>query len=74
MLEKDEQQLIDDGQEYLADRSEEVGALIARCAQQDVKWGALSEDEQALLIDFGNIFEDDCRARTDSFKAVEVSL
>lgn len=74
LLEKDEQQLIDDGQEYLADRSEEVGALIARCAQQDVKWGALSEDEQALLIDFGNIFEDDCRARTDSFKAVEVSL
>ncbi|MBI6922512.1 MULTISPECIES: hypothetical protein [Pseudomonas] len=74
LLEKEEQQLIDDGQEYLADRSEEVGALIARCAQQDVKWGALSEDEQALLIDFGNIFEDDCRARTDSFKAVEVSL
>ncbi|GLO11932.1 hypothetical protein PPUJ20028_05130 [Pseudomonas putida] len=74
LLEKDEQQLIDDGQEYLADRSEEVGALIARCAQQDVKWEALSEDEQALLIDFGNIFEDDCRARTESFKAVEVSL
>lgn len=74
LLEKDEQQLIDDGQEYLADRSEEVGALIARCAQQDVKWVALTEDEQALLIDFGNIFEDDCRARTESFKAVEVSL
>ncbi|WP_449431087.1 hypothetical protein [Pseudomonas putida] len=74
LLEKDEQQLIDDGQEYLADRSEEVGALIARCAQQDVKWVDLSEDEQALLIDFGNIFEDDCRTRTEAFKEVEVSL
>lgn len=74
LLEKDEQQLIEDGQEYLADRSEEVGALIARCAQQDVKWADLSEDEQALLIDFGNIFEDDCRARTEAFKEIEVSL
>ncbi|MGJ7515474.1 hypothetical protein ACSFE6_14235 [Pseudomonas baetica] len=74
LLEKDEQQLIDDGQEYLADRSEEVGALIARCAQQNVKWADLNEDEQALLVDFGNIFEDDCRARTDAFKEIEVSL
>jgi hypothetical protein len=74
LLEKDEQQLVEDGQEYLADRSEEVGALIARCAQQEVKWVDLNEDEQALLIDFGNIFEEDCRARTESFKEIEVSL
>lgn len=73
LLEKDEQQLIDDGQEYLADRSEEVGELISRCAQQDVKWVDLSDDEQALLIDFGNIFENDCQARTESFKEIEVS-
>ncbi|XBG33378.1 hypothetical protein ABH853_11360 [Pseudomonas sp. 13.2] len=73
LLEKDEQQLIDDGQEYLADRSEEVGELISRCAQQDVKWVDLSDEEQALLIDFGNIFENDCQARTESFKEIEVS-
>lgn len=74
LLEKDEQQLIADDQEYLADRCEEVGALIARCAQQDVKWASLTEDEQALLIDFGNIFEDACLARTEAAFQEEVEV
>jgi hypothetical protein len=75
LLEKDEQQLIADDQEYLLDRSEEVGSLIARCAQQNLKWSSLSESEQALLIDFGNIFENDCLARTEAaLQEVEVSV
>ncbi|WP_131699362.1 MULTISPECIES: hypothetical protein [unclassified Pseudomonas] len=75
LLEKDEQQLIADDQEYLLDRSEEVGSLIARCAQQNLKWASLSESEQALLIDFGNIFENDCLARTEAaLQEVEVGV
>lgn len=74
LLEKDEQTLIDEGLDYLTERGEEVGALIIRCAQQGVRWHELSEDEQALITDFANIFEEDCRARTHEFTEVEVSL
>ncbi len=73
LLEKDEQQLLANGEEYLAEFGSQIGVILIRCAQNNVKWESLSEDEQALIIDFANIFEADCRARTEAFKTVEVA-
>ena len=73
LLEKDEASLQDGGQEFLAEQGSEVGKLIIECAQNGRKWDTLTEDQQSLIIDFANIFEDACRARTEKFREVEVS-
>ncbi|TXH88985.1 MAG: hypothetical protein E6Q71_04235 [Pseudomonas sp.] len=62
MLEKEPEEFV--GKEYMLEDSETVGMLIIDCAQHGKRWEALSEDEQALIIDFANIFEEDSRART----------
>lgn len=74
LLEKSPEQLQADGQQFLAEYGAEVGTLIIQCAQNDVKWQALEEDQQRLIIDFANIFEADCRARAETLKMVEVGV
>lgn len=62
MLEKEPEEF--SGKEYMLEDSATVGMLIIDCAQHGKRWEALSADEQALIIDFSNIFEEDSRART----------
>lgn len=62
MLEKEPEEFV--GKEYMLEDSATVGMLIIDCAQHGKRWEALSADEQALIIDFANIFEEDSRART----------
>lgn len=61
MLEKDPEAYA--GKEYLLEDSATVGMLIIDCAQHGKRWEDLSEDEQSLIIDFANIFEEASRAR-----------
>lgn len=73
LLEKSEEQIMADDQEYLIERGETVGEILVRCAQNGQKWESLSVEEQSLIVSFANIFEEDCRKRTDAFKLIEVA-
>lgn len=73
LLEKSEEQLVADDQEYLIDHGGKVGEILVRCAQNGEKWDALTAAEQSLIVSFANIFEADCKKRTDAFKVVEVA-
>ncbi|WP_338561934.1 hypothetical protein [Erwinia sp. E_sp_B04_7] len=64
MLEKDEATLLVEGRDYLLEQGAEVGQLLMTCAQQGRSWSSLSTEQQALIVDFANIFEQDCRERT----------
>jgi len=72
MLEKEEQQLIAEGKEYLLDQGATVGALLIDCSQNDRAWSSLSLEEQSLITDFANIFGADCQKRTETGLLVEV--
>lgn len=73
LLEKGEDGLTAEDKGYMIERSSEVGRLIIDCAQNQKKWDDLSEEQQSLIVDFANIFEEDCRARTEAFTLVEVA-
>ena len=73
LLEKSEEQLVADDQEYLIDHGGKVGEILVRCAQHGEKWESLSAEEQSLIVSFANIFEADCKKRTDAFRVVEVA-
>ncbi|ENA27883.1 hypothetical protein HMPREF1487_09066 [Pseudomonas sp. HPB0071] len=74
LLEKDEETLIAEDREYLAEFGAEVGVLLIECAQQGRQWETLEEHEKELITDFANIFKDECKARGTAFKEVEVTV
>jgi len=69
MLEKNPEDFA--GKEYLLSDSSAAGMIIIDCAQHGKQWEELNEDEQNLIIDFANIFEEASRAR--AAKLVEVA-
>ncbi|WP_312315111.1 hypothetical protein [Atlantibacter sp.] len=72
MLEKDEQQLIREGKEYLLEQGAQVGSLLIDCSQNNRAWSSLLPEEQSLINDFANIFAADCQQRTQQGLLVEV--
>jgi len=72
MLEKDEQQLISEGKEYLLEQGAQVGSLLIDCSQNNRAWSSLLPEEQSLINDFANIFAADCQQRTRQGLLVEV--
>lgn len=72
MLEKDEQQLIHEGKEYLLEQGAQVGSLLIDCSQNNRAWSSLLPEEQSLINDFANIFAADCQQRTQQGLLVEV--
>lgn len=69
VLEKQPEDFADDA--YLLSDSQEVGMIIIDCAQHGKRWEELTEDEQSLIIDFANIFEEASRERAG--RLVEVA-
>lgn len=69
VLEKQPEDFADDA--YLLNDSQEVGMIIIDCAQHGKRWEELTEDEQSLIIDFANIFEEASRERAG--RLVEVA-
>lgn len=59
LLEKTPEQLRADEQDYLLDQGAQVGALLTECAQKDLRWADLSQEQQDLIADFANIFRAD---------------
>lgn len=64
VLEKTEDQWCEGDREWLLDDSKEVGMLLIQCMEGGVHWNELTEEEQSLIIDFANIFENDSKQRT----------
>lgn len=73
ILEKNDQMLQDEDKDYLLDDSAEIAAIIMRVAQNNVDWDSLTEDEQSLITDYANIFEEEGKLRAQALQAeVEV--
>lgn len=63
VLEKSAEELDAAGMGYMRESGEEVGKLIIQGAEQGKPWDQFSPEEQALIIDFANIFEQACSER-----------
>jgi hypothetical protein len=68
LLEKDHEALRASGQEYLLDQGHEVGRLLIECAQKELRWAALSPEQQSLIVDFANIFRADSVQRGETLE------
>lgn len=72
VLEKSAEQLEEEDKLYLAEEGGHVGMIIIDCAQHGKKWVDLTSEEQSLVLDFANIFEDASKARAEQIVEVEV--
>ncbi|WP_313173151.1 hypothetical protein [Stenotrophomonas sp.] len=71
VLEKSAEELEATGMGYLIGTGQQVGELIIQGAEQGKRWEQFSTEEQDLIIDFANIFEEECLQRVQ--RLVEVS-
>jgi hypothetical protein len=74
VLEKSGDQLEAEGRGYLAEEGSKVGMIVIDCAQNGKAWELLNDEEQSLIIDFANIFEEDCQSRLKKMLEVEVGV
>jgi hypothetical protein len=72
ILEKTPEELEAEGRGYLAEEGSKVGMIIIECAQNDKPWEELTEDEQSLVIDFANIYEEESKKRMERVLKVAV--
>lgn len=70
LLEKDEDQIIDEGNEFLIEESPLIGAVLMRCAEEHIPFCDLDEEEQDLIRDYANIFKKDARERMNTLLTV----
>ncbi|MGB5905865.1 MAG: hypothetical protein WBG87_00385 [Stenotrophomonas maltophilia] len=71
VLEKTAEELEAAGMGYLVDAGQRVGELIIQGAEQGKGWEQFTAEEQELIIDFANIFEEECLERVQ--RLVEVT-
>lgn len=72
LLEKSEEQIDLEDRSYLIEEGTMVGQLLVDCAQNDKSFSELSQDDQALVIDYSNIFQQESEVRME--KVLEVAL
>lgn len=72
LLEKEHEQLVDEGREYLVEEGVEVGRLLIKCAEDNVAFCSLSTEEQSLVTDYANIFKNESRDRMQ--RVLEVAV
>jgi hypothetical protein len=63
LLEKDQQEIIEEGNDFLIDDSPIIGQLLMNCAEQNTPFSELSSEHQDLIRDYSNIFKQDSRKR-----------
>lgn len=73
ILEKDEDLLQAEDKDYLIDDSAEIASIIMKVAQNNVDWDMLTADEQSLITDYANIFEQEGKARAE-YLAQEIGM
>lgn len=72
LLEKTEEQIEQEDRSYLIEDGAQVGKLLVECAESDKPFSSLSQDDQALIIDYSNIFQNEAKDRMQ--KVLEVTL
>ncbi|MFB6348336.1 hypothetical protein ACFBZI_02580 [Moraxella sp. ZJ142] len=65
VLEKTEEQWIDEDREWVLEESSEVGMLLIDCVENNHPWGSLTKEQQSLISDFANVFAKDSQRRTE---------
>lgn len=65
VLEKTPEKIQEEDRDYLLEDSADIGKLLIRCAQNDIPYAQLSEDEQSLLTDYANIFREESKKRME---------
>lgn len=58
LLEKSEEELRANDQEFLLAQGNEVGLLLTRCAQEQLRWSDLDDEQKSMIADFANIFRE----------------
>lgn len=72
LLEKTEEQIEQEDRTYLIEEGAQVGQLLVDCAENSKPFNALNQREQALIIDYSNIFQQESEARME--RILEVTL
>lgn len=72
LLEKTEEQIEQEDRTYLIEEGAQVGQLLVDCAENDKPFSTLNQREQALIIDYSNIFQQESEARME--RILEVAL
>jgi hypothetical protein len=72
VLEESEEELIATDRGHIAAHSAEVGQIILDCLQHGKPWSALTEDQQMLVVNFSNVFENAANKRADQLVKVDV--
>lgn len=68
--EKDYEQFITEGRDYLIETSSEVSEILMHCAQHDTPFSSLTEQQQRLINDYANIFMEDSLKREKSIMEI----
>ncbi len=63
LLEKDPDQLENEGRTYLLEKGAKVGEILISCAQNNKPFEYLTDSEQMLLTDYSNIFKEEASNR-----------
>ncbi|MDH5859192.1 hypothetical protein [Lampropedia aestuarii] len=71
VMEKEEEQIRAEENEFLISESEELGQLLMRCAESNIPFSDLTEDEQAMVTDYANIFKQASRERMANILEVQ---
>ncbi|MCF7521675.1 hypothetical protein L4G92_06390 [Neisseria sp. ZJ106] len=74
VLEKTEQQWIDEDREWVLEESEEVGMLLIECVEGKRSWDSLTDEQQSLISDFANVFMEDSKRRTKEVANEEIEV
>lgn len=73
VLEKSEEYWADNGREYIIEDSAEIGMLLIQCMERQSHWDDLTEDQQSLINDFANMFEEESKTRQAEWIVDDVS-
>lgn len=71
IMEKEEEEIIAEGHDFLISESEELGQLLMRCAEKEIPFSELTEDERALVTDYANIFKQASRDRMNKILEIQ---
>ena len=65
MLEKSPEQLEAEDRAYVLDEGNDVGKIIVEVAEKKIPFKALTQDDQALITDFANVFKKEASKRME---------
>lgn len=66
LLEKSSEEIEAQDRSYLIDEGAEVGRILIRCAEHDLAFRNLTQEEQELITDYSNIFKKESEARMNN--------